>query len=69
MGATRRIIWRLRQPADTGERLRPHGERVGSPQDLKPGISVSDREFLVAHDILPPGEPHSGGEEPVGEVW
>jgi hypothetical protein len=68
MRVPRKIIWRLRQPADTAERLRPYDER-GPPQNLSPGISVSDREFLVAHRITPPSEPQSGGEEPLGAVW
>lgn len=64
------ILWYAERRRGGGrDFVRIRSGRADSLRDATPGISVSDREFLLAHGIVPPSEPTTGGEEPVGEYW
>jgi hypothetical protein len=69
MGVPRKVLRNLRRSLAGCAHPRADAAPGRSPQELRPGISVSDREFLLSHGIAPPSEPQSGGEEPVGAFW
>jgi hypothetical protein len=63
------IVWRTVHHRYGDPRISRARKKRTTFEALASGISVSDREFLLAHGIRPPSEPISGGEEPVGECW